>query len=158
MALPFPIWRGRFLRIQEDFDGDLPQVIYGDTNSVMMTNRSVLNDTLCMNINCMKTGTSMMRCSACKNTFYCSVACQKTDWKRGRHKFKCARSKNFFANTDSKKETGQPSSPVLKTRPPIDVKLRNFKPKPQFPLPAEKVSSFFKKEELDIHFINKTDQ
>lgn len=36
------------------------------------------NNTTCGNESCTKEGT--MRCSQCKDTLYCSQACQKEDW------------------------------------------------------------------------------
>ena len=44
----------------------------------------------CANLSCQKESTgNMLRCSRCKSTWYCSMACQKLDWK-ARHKQCCA--------------------------------------------------------------------
>ncbi|KAG8951482.1 hypothetical protein FRC04_006014 [Tulasnella sp. 424] len=39
--------------------------------------------------NCSKTGEKLLFCSSCWDRVYCSVECQRNDWKEGGHKKKC---------------------------------------------------------------------
>ncbi len=47
---------------------------------------------------CSKTGENMQQCSACKSVHYCSIDCQKLDWKS--HKTACFKvNQVYFSNT-----------------------------------------------------------
>ncbi|KAF2870275.1 hypothetical protein BDV95DRAFT_595804 [Massariosphaeria phaeospora] len=56
------------------------------------------------------TGTSLLRCSRCKTTFYCSRICQRTDWNS--HKKLCSMSRGGSQPAQSPPSMSVPASPV----------------------------------------------
>ncbi|KAF7350464.1 hypothetical protein MVEN_01351900 [Mycena venus] len=60
---------------------DAPLTRVGD-NAITQDKTYVVATDACGRVGCSKRGVGFKRCSACKKTAYCSVECQKEDWKK----------------------------------------------------------------------------
>lgn len=65
---------------------DAPLARVGDDGAITPEDTFVVATDACGRVGCSKRGVGFKRCSACKKTAYCSVECQKEDWKK--HKLK----------------------------------------------------------------------
>ncbi|KAJ6571759.1 hypothetical protein B0H19DRAFT_1131036 [Mycena capillaripes] len=59
-----------------------PNARIGDDASITTQNTFVVATDACGRVGCTKRGVGFKRCGACKKTAYCSVECQKEDWKK----------------------------------------------------------------------------
>ncbi|KAJ7627603.1 hypothetical protein DFH06DRAFT_1057876 [Mycena polygramma] len=59
-----------------------PNMRIGDTGAIAQQDTFVVATDACGRVGCTNRGVNYKRCSACKKTAYCSVECQKQDWKK----------------------------------------------------------------------------